>query len=140
MPLETPENPAAEHPQQEPRNNKGRNPLVLLALLIVGVGLVGALAWDFALQTDKPGTEHNAVLGITIFIQAMIAFFGILNLEEPHRTKVHQGRDESCNRRGSCCHLYFSGHFSHDDGFYGRNPADKLADKGFIGWQFYGSS
>jgi hypothetical protein len=36
----------------------------------------------------SPGSEHNAVLGITIFIQAMIAFFGILNLEEPHRTKV----------------------------------------------------
>lgn len=63
----------------------------MLALLIVIVGLVGALAWDFALQKygpDNPGTEHNAVLGITIFIQAMIAFFGILNLDEPHRTKV----------------------------------------------------
>ena len=47
------------------------------------------LAWDFALQDEKvPGREHNAVLGITIFIQAMIAFFGILNLDEPHRTKV----------------------------------------------------
>ena len=34
------------------------------------------------------GTQHNAVLGITIFIQAMIAFFGVLNLEEPHVSRV----------------------------------------------------
>jgi hypothetical protein len=66
----------------------------LLSQLSV-VGLLGALAWDFILQIDEDkatgrfkGTEHNAVLAITVFIQAMIAFFGILNLEEPHRTKV----------------------------------------------------
>ena len=68
---------------------------MLLAVSITVVGLLGALAWDFILQIDEDkatgrfkGTEHNAVLAITVFIQAMIAFFGILNLEEPHRTKV----------------------------------------------------
>ena len=59
------------------------------AILIVFVGLVGTLLWDLALQDVKaPGTEHNAVLGIIIFIQAIIAFFGILNLDESHATKV----------------------------------------------------
>jgi hypothetical protein len=62
---------------------------LLLGVLITFVGLLGALLWDFILQNEKvKGTEHNAVLAITVFIQAMIAFFGILNLEEPHRTKV----------------------------------------------------
>jgi hypothetical protein len=61
------------------------------------VGLLGALAWDFILQIDEDkatgrfkGTEHNAVLAITVFIQAMIAFFGILNLEEPIGRKYLQ--------------------------------------------------
>jgi hypothetical protein len=95
MPLETPEKPAAEYPPPESQNSKPRNQLLWLGLLIVVVGLVGALAWDFHLQEEEDkttgqfkGTEHNAVVGITIFIQAMIAFFGILNLEEPHRTRV----------------------------------------------------
>jgi len=89
MPLETPEKPAAEHPPPEAQNSKPRNQLLLLGLLIMVVGLVGALMWEFPLQDPcKTGTEHNTVVGITIFIQAMIAFFGILNLEEPHRTKV----------------------------------------------------
>jgi hypothetical protein len=66
-----------------------RDPLLLIAALIAVVGLVGALVWDLTLQDNgHPGTEHNGVLGITIFIQAIIAFFGILNLEEPHATKV----------------------------------------------------
>jgi hypothetical protein len=87
MPLETPEKPPAEHPPPELGNNAGRHHLLLLGLLIVVVGLVGALWWDFRLQEPEKGTEHNAV-GITILIQAMIAFFGILNLEEPHWSKV----------------------------------------------------
>ena len=87
MSLETPEKPTAEHPSPESPNNKGRNQLLLLALSILVVGLVGALVWDFR-QDANPGTEHNAVIGITIFIQAMITFFGILNLQEPHRTRV----------------------------------------------------
>jgi hypothetical protein len=90
MPLETPEKPAAEQPPGKPRNKEPRNQLFLLAFLIVGVGLFGALIWDLTpLQNGNPDeTEHNAVLGITIFTQAMIAFFGLLNLDEPHRTKV----------------------------------------------------
>jgi Na+/proline symporter len=89
MPLETPEKPGEEQPPPKPRNNKPRNQLSLLAVLIVVVGLLGALAWDLNLQDENPKeTEHNAVLGITIFTQAMIAFFGILNLEEAHATKV----------------------------------------------------
>jgi hypothetical protein len=89
MPLETPEKPAAEQQSPKPRNYKPRNQLLLLAGLIMGVGLLGALVWEFVFQDKKvSGTEHNAVLGITIFIQAMIAFFGILNLDEPHATKV----------------------------------------------------
>jgi hypothetical protein len=88
---ETPEKPAAEQPPLKPRNKEPGNQLfqlLPLAALIAVVGLVGVLIWDFALQSEKEGTEHNTVLGITIFIQAMIAFFGILNLEEPHSTKV----------------------------------------------------
>jgi hypothetical protein len=89
MPLETPEKPAEEQPPPKPRNNKSRSPLWVLGASIVLVGLLGAFAWDFILQDERvPGPEHNAVLAITIFIQAMIAFFGILNLEEPHSTRV----------------------------------------------------
>jgi hypothetical protein len=94
MPLETSENPAEEKsaekkPPSKPRNNNPTNQLLLLAGLIVGVGLVGGLVWEFPLQNENvAGREHNAVLGITIFIQAMIAFFGILNLEEPHSVKT----------------------------------------------------
>ena len=46
--------------------------------------------WEFStFKILKPReTDHNAVVGITIFIQAMIAFFGILNLDESHATKV----------------------------------------------------
>src|SRR4029077_1012230 len=94
LPQKTPEKPAAKHPPPEQPKNKRRNQLLLLGLLIMVVGLVGALAWDFAFQIEEDkttgrfkGTEHNSVVGITIFIQAMIAFFGILNLEEPHWTK-----------------------------------------------------
>jgi hypothetical protein len=84
----TPEKPTEEQSPPESQNKERRNQLLLLAILIVVVGLVGTLVWEFALQDPKPGTEHNAVLGITIFIQAMIAFFGILNLDESHATKV----------------------------------------------------
>ncbi len=84
----TPEKPTEEQLPPESRNKERQNQLLLLAVLIVVVGLVGTLVWEFALQDPKPGTEHNAVLGITIFIQAMIAFFGILNLDESHATKV----------------------------------------------------
>jgi len=87
--METPEKLAEAQPSLKPRTNEPRNQLFLLAASIVLVGLVGVLVWDFALQDKNlPGTEHNAVLGFTIFIQAMIAFFGILNLDEPHLTKV----------------------------------------------------
>jgi hypothetical protein len=73
----------------QPRDKALGNQLFLLSVLIVAVGVVGTLTWDLALQNEEvPGTEHNAVLGITIFIQAMIAFFGILNLDEPHTTKI----------------------------------------------------
>jgi len=66
-----------------------RHHLLLLAALVVVVGLVGVLVWDLTLQDKKvPGCEHTAVLGITIFIQSMIAFFGILNLEEPQSSRV----------------------------------------------------
>jgi hypothetical protein len=89
------EKPAEEQPPTESRNKERRNQLLLLAVSIAVVGLLGALVWDFILQIEEDkaagqfkGTEHNAVLAITVFIQAMIAFFGILNLEEPHRTKV----------------------------------------------------
>ena len=89
MPLETPEMPGEEQPLPKPGNKKRRNQLLLLAVFIVVVGLFGALVWDFILQDEcVRGREHNAVLGITIFIQAMIAFFGILNLEEPQSTRV----------------------------------------------------
>jgi len=95
LPHKTPEKPAEEQRPPESRNKDHRNQLLLLAVLITVVGLLGALVWDLLLQTEEDmatgkfkGTEHNAVLAITIFIQAMIAFFGILNLEEPHRTKV----------------------------------------------------
>lgn len=94
LPHKTPEKPAEEQPPTESRNKQQRNQLLLLAVSIAVVGLLGALIWDF-LQIEEDnatgrfsGTEHNAVLAITVFIQAMIAFFGILNLEEPHRTKV----------------------------------------------------
>lgn len=94
LPHKTPEKPAQEQPPTESRNKQQRNQLLLLAVSIAVVGLLGALIWDF-LQIEEDnvtgrfsGTEHNAVLAITVFIQAMIAFFGILNLEEPHRTKV----------------------------------------------------
>lgn len=81
--------PAKTQPPPKPRTNEPRHQLLLLAILIVLVGLVGVLVWDLVLQDENiPGTEHNAVLGFTIFIQAMIAFFGILNLEEHHSDKV----------------------------------------------------
>ena len=95
LPYKTPEKPAEEQPLPESRNKEHKNQLLLLGVSITVVGLIGALVWDFILQIEEDkatgqfkGTEHNAVLAITIFIQAMIAFFGILNLEEPHRTKV----------------------------------------------------
>jgi len=73
------------NPLPEARGNQ----LLWLAVSILIVGLVGALLWDFKFQNpEKEGLEHNTVLGLTIFIQAMIAFFGILSLEEPHNTKV----------------------------------------------------
>jgi heme/copper-type cytochrome/quinol oxidase subunit 2 len=84
---ENPEKPA-EKQSQDSQNKTLGNQLLLLAVLIVIVGLIGTLVWDFRLQNPDAGTEHNAVLGITIFIQAMIAFFGILNLDESHATKV----------------------------------------------------
>jgi hypothetical protein len=85
----TPEKPTEEQSPAESPNKERQNQLLLLAVLIVSVGLVGTLVWEFRLQDPKAaGTEHNAVLGITIFIQAMIAFFGILNLDESHATKV----------------------------------------------------
>jgi hypothetical protein len=88
-PHKTPKKPAEEQSPTESRNKEQRNQLLLLAVSIAVVGLLGALVWDFILQREEvKGTEHNAVLAITVFIQAMIAFFGILNLEEPHRTKV----------------------------------------------------
>ena len=64
------------------------HPLLFLGILIAAVGLLGALVWESLQDVNCPGTEHNVVIGITIFIQAMIAFFGILDLEEPHRTKI----------------------------------------------------
>jgi len=83
------EKPAETPPPAKPRTNEPRNQLLLVAVFIVVVGLVGTLVWDLGLQDQKtPESDHNAVLGITIFIQAMIAFFGILNLEEAHQTKV----------------------------------------------------
>jgi hypothetical protein len=89
MPLETPGKPAEEQPASKSRNNNSTKQLLQLAGSIVVVGLLGALVWEFMLQDEcVPGREHNAVLGITIFIQAMIAFFGILNLEEPHSATV----------------------------------------------------
>jgi hypothetical protein len=81
---ETRKKPARGQPPPQCRHH-----LLLLAALVVVVGLVGVLVWDLALQDKKvPGCEHTAVLGITIFIQSMIAFFGILNLEEPHSSRV----------------------------------------------------
>jgi hypothetical protein len=85
------ENPEkrAEEQSQHSRDNTPKHQLILLAVLIVIVGLVGTLVWDIALQDTKvAGAEHNAVLGITIFIQAMMAFFGILSLGESHTAKV----------------------------------------------------
>ena len=86
---ETRKKPARRHAPPQCRHH-----LLLLAALVVVVGLLGALVWDF-IQIEEDtvtgrfkGTEHNAVLGITIFIQSMIAFFGILNLEKPHSSKV----------------------------------------------------
>ena len=81
--------PAETQPPPKSRTNESRHQLLLLAALIVLAGLVGVLVWDFALQNENiAGTEHNAVLGFTIFIQAMITFFGILNLEEQHSNKI----------------------------------------------------
>ena len=85
----TPEKRAEEQPPRDSRNSEGGNQLLRLTVLITVVGVLGTLVWDLRLQDKEvPGTEHNAVLGITIFIQAVIAFFGILNLDEPHRAKV----------------------------------------------------
>jgi hypothetical protein len=85
---------AEKRPPSKLRNKERRNQLLLLAVLITVVGLVGLLVWDFILQMEEnkatgqfKGTEHNAVLAITVFTQAMIAFFGILHVEEPDRTK-----------------------------------------------------
>jgi len=84
----TPEKAAQKQSARESQQEH-KHQLLVPAILIVFVGLVGTLVWDLALQdVNVPGTEHNAVLGITIFIQAMIAFFGILNLDEAHATKV----------------------------------------------------
>jgi hypothetical protein len=81
---ETREKPARGQPPPQRRHY-----LLLLAASVVVVGFVGVLVWDFTLQNEEvPGCEHTAVLGITIFIQSMIAFFGILNLEEPHSSRV----------------------------------------------------
>jgi hypothetical protein len=92
---ETSEKAPGEQPAMKPQRKQPRNQLLVLAVLIAVVGLVGALVWDLTLQKEAikatgqfKGTQHNAVLGITIFTQAMIAFFGILNLDEPHTTKV----------------------------------------------------
>jgi len=70
------------------RAEESRNQVLLLGVLIVVVGLLGALVWDYVQREEIKGTEHNAVLAVTIFIQAMLAFFGLLNLEESHQKKV----------------------------------------------------
>jgi hypothetical protein len=95
LPHKTSEKPTEEQPPMGSRNKERRNQLLLLAVLVTVVGLFGALVWYFIHQIEEDkatgwfkGTQHNAVLTITLFIQAIIAFFGVLNLEEPHTTKV----------------------------------------------------
>src|SRR5262245_27823779 len=88
MPQQNPEVRAEEQAEQRHAKTR-RHELLLLGGLIVVVGLAGTLVLDLALQSEKTTKiDHNAVLGITIFIQATIAFFGILYLEEPHTTKI----------------------------------------------------
>ena len=83
------DNRSQHETRKKPARGQCRHHLLLLAALVVVVGLAGVLVWDLTLQDKKvPGCEHTAVLGITIFIQSMIAFFGILNLEEPHSSRV----------------------------------------------------
>ena len=83
------DNRSQHETRKKPARGQCRHHLLLLAALVVVVGLVGVLVWDLTLQDKKvPGCEHTAVLGITIFIQSMIAFFGILNLEEPQSSRV----------------------------------------------------
>jgi hypothetical protein len=55
---ENPEKRAEEQSPLQPRDKKSRNQLLLLAVLILGVGLVGTLVWDLALQNENvPGTS-----------------------------------------------------------------------------------
>ena len=81
----TTEKPTEEQQPTESRNKEHKHQLLLLGALIATMGCLGALVWDFILQIDEDKatgrfkeTEHNAVLAITVFIQAMIAFFGVL--------------------------------------------------------------